>query len=467
VTSLADQLRTIVRSPAGAGLVRRGASVGAEIARPAVDAAARDAGGVLGGEWREDAHGTCLVVERRVDGSTTHGRRRVGEFATSLRESAGDAPMLAGGALTRPPFIFFDLETTGLSGGAGTHAFLVGCGWFDDEDGFVTRQYLMTRYADERSMLGTVAAELARAGALVTFNGKSFDAPVLETRYLFHRLEWTVASVPHLDVLQPARAFWGSARGDADGSERGAPAGAEVARPFNARPSCSLGALEQQQLGAQRRGDVPGFEIPARYFQFVRSGDARPLAAVLEHNRQDLLSLAGLTSRLVDLVRAGADAARDPREALALGRVYARAGLDARAHDAYECALRLNGTSILSNPSITIDALRALACASRRARQYDVAADYWQRVLDVRGCPLSVAREASEALAIHHEHRLRDLDQAKRFALRSLEIGLQNTWVEAGRHRLARIERKIECRRSSVASPRPIDSLDLGLVAGD
>ena len=101
----------------------------------------------------------------------------------------------------------------------------------------------MPRYADERSMLTTVAGELERAGALVSFNGKSFDAPVLETRYLFHRLAWAGAGRPHVDVLHPARLFWGDS-----------PAG------------CSLGALEQDVLGARRSGDVPGFEIPRATF---------------------------------------------------------------------------------------------------------------------------------------------------------------------------------------------------------
>ena len=99
---------------------------------------------------------------------------------------------------------------------------------------------------------------------------------------------------------------------------------------------CSLIALEQHVIGAGRVGDVPGFEIPGRYFQFVRSGDAGPLVDVLEHNRLDLLSLAALTARLLHLVQMGPADARDAQEMLALGRVYERAGLDARAREAYE-----------------------------------------------------------------------------------------------------------------------------------
>src|SRR5262249_51802352 len=153
----------------------------------------------------------------------------------------------------------------GLSGGAGTHAFLIGCARFDDDRGLVTKQFLLTRPADERPLLDLVAAEIADAGALVSFNGKSFDAPMLEPRYLFHRLDWPGEGVPHVDALHPARRFW---PGD-----------------------CSLVALERQKLGARRVADVPQAEIPARYFHFVRTGDARPLVAVLEHNRRDLLTL--------------------------------------------------------------------------------------------------------------------------------------------------------------------------------
>jgi uncharacterized protein len=224
-------------------------------------------------------------------------------------------------------------------------------------------------------------------------------------------------------------------------------------------------------LGARRGGDVSGFEIPSRYFQFVRSGDARPLAAVLEHNRLDLLSLAGLAARLLHLVRAGGEAARDAREALALGGVYGRAGLDARARDAYERAASggapevgaasiavnkaENGASIAANKAenaasiaaIRIDALRALAILSRRARRYDEAAACWRRLLELGGCPPHVVREASEALAIHHEHRARDLTAARRYAETLRSATARNATsvsaVYGVEYRLARLDRKI------------------------
>jgi uncharacterized protein YprB with RNaseH-like and TPR domain len=375
----------------------------------------------LAGCWS----GGCFVVEREWKPSASHGRERIGELAARLEASIADAPLFSGGAAARPPLMFFDLETTGLNGGAGTHVFLIGCGWFDD-DRFLTRQFVMTRFSDERPMLQAVARDFDRAGALVSFNGKSFDAPVLETRYLFHRLEWFGGETPHIDVLHPARQFW-------------------------KRDDCSLGALERQLVGHRRIGDVAGFEVPARYFQFIRTGDARPLAAVLEHNRLDLLSLAALTARLLHVTRNGPGAAHDAREAIALARVYARAGMDERVVDAYIRALSFSHAPARAFDAARIDGLRGLAQTYRRLRRFDAAAQRWQELLDIRGCPAAIAAEATEALAIHHEHRLRDFELARSFALRSLESIKEErrpARTEAVKHRLGRLDRKLNEERT-------------------
>ncbi|MGE0702777.1 MAG: ribonuclease H-like domain-containing protein [Vicinamibacterales bacterium] len=391
----------------------------------------------LGGSWIDSGAVRCYVVERRISADHYHGNVQVGALAETLIRTEADAPLLANGAPARLPFVFFDLETTGLSGGAGTYAFLVGCSWFDAENGFVTRQYVLYRAADERPMLQAVASHLSTAGALVSFNGRSFDAPLLETRFLYHRLPWIAGRLPHVDVLHPARRFWRSS--------------ASAGEPT----SCSLGTLERLLLGADRPDDVPGFEVPARYFQFVRSGDARPLAGVLEHNRMDLLSLAALTARLLRLVNVGAGAAGDAREALALGRIFERAGLLDRAADAYERTLVFAGPRRASLDAILLraEALRGLALLSRRSRRYDQAADRWREILDLPGCPRPLVREAAEALAIHHEHRLGDLVAARSFALRTLDVGLAVRRNDAVRHRLGRLERKMTARTPPVGRP--------------
>jgi uncharacterized protein YprB with RNaseH-like and TPR domain len=405
LSSLADRIRGIVKpQPDAVGTDDRSSAPQSEVTD------------VLGGEWRD----SCLVVERRLAPAARHGREQVGDVAARCSEAAAEARVFAAGSVPRPPFCFFDLETTGLSGGAGTHAFLVGCGWFDDRH-FVTRQFVLTRFADERPMLDAVARACTGAGALVTFNGKSFDAPLLETRFLYHRIAWFGGELPHVDVLHPARQFW-------------------------KRDDCSLLALEQHLLGHRRTGDVPGFEIPRRYFQFVRSGDARPLRPVLEHNRLDLLSLAALTARLFDLARRGPDAAGDAREALALGHAYARADCDEKATAAYAKAIAMSRAPRGAFDATKIEALRALALACRRMRRFDDAARWWSELLEIRGCPPHIAKEAAEALAIHHEHRLRDFASAKWFAMRSLESAeraMRPAWTQAVRHRVARIERKI------------------------
>jgi len=176
----------------------------------------------------------------------------------------------------------------------------------------------------------------------------------------------------------------------------------------------------------------------------VRSGNARPLEQVLEHNRQDLLTLAALTARLFFLARAGSEAARDAREAIALGRVYARSDELRRSRDAFTRGVELAGEA--DDPSAAVDALRGLAITLRRLREHHEAAACWRRLIEMDDCPHAVAREAAEALAIHHEHRVRDLDTARSFALKGLDLQRTPRWAESVRYRVARIERKLSGR---------------------
>jgi uncharacterized protein YprB with RNaseH-like and TPR domain len=445
--NLTDRVRGVLKSgPPNGGAA---GTVLPAAAEPVRAAAALEC--ELAGEWRTRGGDRCFVVERVVDAEVLYGRTRVRDIARRLSTRQEFVALLTGGAPCRWPYVFFDLETTGLSGGAGTYAFLVGCGSFTDDGRFATRQFLMTMPGDERAMLQTISSELDAAGALVSFNGKSFDVPVLETRYLFHRLEWTGGKVTHLDALHPSRQFWGE-------PARTLHAENDVSRPWSLDPGratasavrprsdCSLIALEEQVLGAARSDDVAGFEVPARYFQFLRTGDARPLAAVLEHNRLDLLSLAGLTAQLLELLAVGPSGARDAKEAFALGRVYRRAGLDRRAQEAFAQAFDLAESGGASGPrgAVRVGALHALALGDRRARRHADAAVRWRALLDIPDCPSHLAREAAEALAIHHEHRVRDLPVARSFALQSLEREASLGWREAVQRRLTRLDRKIE-----------------------
>ena len=308
--------------------------------------------------------------------------------------------------------LFLDLETTGLAGGAGSYAFLVGCGWFEGGV-FRLRQFFLSHFGAERVLLESVAELAAGAACVVTYNGKTFDLPLIETRFVLQRMQTPFADLPHVDMLHPARRLW---RED------------EV--------ECRLTYLERTVCGHEREGDVPGFEIPSRYFHFVRSGDARGLEAVLEHNRLDILSLAMLTARASQLLEVGPSAATTAREAFGMGRLYERAGMTEEALESFSRATK-------ADLIIRAEALRAYATLCRRLRRYEDAAGGWRQLLDLRGCSPALAREATEALAVHHEHRARDLAAARMFALRSLPLQATAARQEAIKYRLARIDRKM------------------------
>lgn len=471
--SLADRLRSVVRpgEPAKAGPCDNDCRGRFQAAQPETVAE------LLGGECREWHGQPYVVVDRKYPPGHRHGRIAVADSAPGQDDSW---PALA---ILEPAFaksfgeaggrvLFIDLETTGLAGGAGTYAFLVGCGWFDGAT-FCVRQFLLAGYAAERGLLEEVADLAGGAGALATYNGKTFDLPLIETRFLLHRMATPFGDVPHIDMLHCARRLWPPARVPRFGEpHHGGPhertaqpalarrvasrpdlgeGGRSEARssdvgPTDRQPTCRLTAIEETVLGHVREDDVPGFEIPSRYFHYVRSGDARPLEAVLEHNRLDLLSLAMLTARAAELLEQGAQAARTACEALGLGRLYQRGGMLTEARACFDCAATMDAAG---ETLARVEALRAYAVLSRRLRQYEDAAGAWRRILELHPCPPALAQEATEALAVHHEHRRRELHEARQFALQSLQFNTSVTRTQAVHHRLARLDRKLACPEPS------------------
>jgi uncharacterized protein YprB with RNaseH-like and TPR domain len=442
VSSLADRLRGIVGGPKGPPL-RESEEFRSDIERREIErrggpSGPLDAADVLGGEWRESRGQKFLVVDRNYAPGYRHGRVSI---ADCLPPSDGLWPrleLLAGSERTRPALsggklLFLDLETTGLAGGAGTYAFLVGCGWFDSESAcFRLRQFFLSDFAAERALLESLAEFANGTACVVTYNGKTFDLPLIETRFVMQRMSTPFADLPHVDMLHPARRMWRE-----DDVE------------------CRLTTLERTLCGHEREGDVPGFEIPSRYFRYVRSGDARPLEAVLEHNRLDIVSLAMFTARAAQLLDEGAAAATS-REALGMGRLYERAGLVSDALAAFARATHADATGAHlrqgSGGQVRTEALRAQAILLRRLRRYEEAASSWRELLAAR-CSESYAREAAEALAVHHEHRARDLEAARRFALQSLQLQATAARQDAVKYRLARIERKLGADPHAQAAP--------------
>jgi uncharacterized protein YprB with RNaseH-like and TPR domain len=387
---------------------------------------------VLGGRVVANSFGRALVIDRRYESDRRHGGTHVGgiAFADDHRLRLLD-PALPAPDGNDERILFVDLETTGLSGGAGTVAFLVGCGWFD-LGAFQVRQFLLTSYAAERALLCAVAECFEDTSLLVTYNGKTFDVPVMETRWLFHRMPLPLESVRHFDMLHPARRLWRRRQQGSHG------------RGVDDEACCRLSTLEQVLCGVTRVGDVPGMEIPARYFRFLRTGDACPLEPVLEHNRIDLVSLAAVTAAGIRLVEQGSGACRDACEALALGKVFERAG----AVEAAMACFRRAATDDQTHVDVTAEALYRLGLRLRRDRRFEEAAAVWKRVLDLtprRGARSAVlgplCQFAVRQLAIHHEHRERDYDGARDLTLQLLEDS--ESEQDANRKRLERLDRKI------------------------
>ena len=415
VTSLADRLRGIV-APQREGGFERASS---DPPRTGADTIAD----VLGGEWHDASGYRFLTIDRTYRPGHRHGHIAIADALPPHQGCWPELSLLAGAACDGRA-LFVDLETTGLAGGAGTYAFLVGCAWFDG--GVLrVRQFFLSNFAAERALLEAVRELACRSAVLVTYNGKTFDLPLIETRLLLHRIETPFAGMPHVDMLHPARRMWRPAAEGIDGG------------------GCRLSHLEQWLCGHVREGDVPGFEIPSRYFQYVRSGDATPLEGVLEHNRLDLISLALVTARAAQLVEGGAPAVRTAREALGLGRLYERGGVVDRARACFARAAGLTSDPLDADIETRAEALRAYAVVSRRERRHADAAHAWQQIIALRRCPSHIAREAAEALAIHHEHRLRDPRTARGFAIASLQLHESAARTRALKHRLARLDRKL------------------------
>ncbi|HEY0095342.1 MAG TPA: ribonuclease H-like domain-containing protein, partial [Archangium sp.] len=259
---------------------------GAAVARRGPSAAPRP--GPLPVEARTTPHGLIHVSERLLAPDHSHGNAPLAEaldVEPPLVASLALQPGLAGVDFQR--MLFLDTETTGLAGGTGTVPFLVGLAWFEGRS-LRVHQLFLRRLGEEAPLLRELAARMAQASCLVTFNGKSFDWPLLRTRFVLNRVA-PPAELPHLDLLHCAR------------------------RVFKHRGSGTrLVHLEEQVLGFHRVGDVDGALIPELYFRFLRGGEGSALTPVLEHNVNDLLLLAALLGLLARRFRASGAEGGDP-----------------------------------------------------------------------------------------------------------------------------------------------------------
>lgn len=309
-----------------------------------VEAPAPVASGVLPGAAEETPHGPVHTVRSWLQPADCHGHvpvaRALEADAALLAELALD-PSLEGLDVRR--MLLIDTETTGLSTAAGTVAFLIGVAFFEDES-LCVEQYVLTELGRERPILERLAERIATASMVVSYNGKSFDWPLLRTRFVLNRVP-TPPLPPHLDLLHCAR------------------------RVFKKRlERVRLIDMERELLGFVREHDVSGAEIPGIYLRFLRSRDPGRLDAVIEHNGHDLVALAAIAGELTRRFR---DVQRedDPRDHLAFARIAERAGDPERARAFAQAAARGGGDA-----RCTVDAWMTLARVARRgARSHEEA----------------------------------------------------------------------------------------------
>lgn len=310
--------------------------------------------------------------------------------------------------------LFFDTETTGLSGGVGTVAFQLGLGYFTPA-GFVVEQLLMHDYPEEPEMLRILEARFKRYPLLCTFNGKTFDVPLIRTRFLMNRMPESSIPACHADVLYPARRIWKLRL-----------------------KQCNLGNLEEQLLGVQRENDLPGYLVPQTYFQYLKDGNFEPLNGILEHNRQDIVSLAQLFFFLCKQVSQPEKIA-EKEDLLSLARAMEKQGQKQKAVRCYR---------LCTGSPMQGEAFRALSVMEKRDGNYQAAVKLLENMLRQGDDPIY----ACEALAKLYEHQLRDVDRALSYTRQALlmlseptlrkDEAVQET-KNALQYRYARLRRKL------------------------
>lgn len=351
----------------------------------------RDINARLPGETVETSQGKHFEAEMLFESHRRHGSADIGSLA-DLPHDLLDA--ISGGAVpnTAPDtWAFLDTETTGLAGGTGTCAFLVGVGSITP-DGFRVRQFFMRDYAEEASLLDALGRYLEPFKVLVTYNGRAYDQPLLETRYRLSRFKPPFARLGHLDLLYGARRLW-KLRLD----------------------SCRLVTLENQILGVERHGDIPGALIPYIYFEYLRTGHAGRLLPVFYHNQMDILSLACLTG-IVPYAFKDPDniQLRHGQEMLGIGRWLRQAEDVPRA-----CRLFRKAVDAGLPDDLLFRTLWDVALMERQMGSIDAALAVWE---DLAASPNPFRIKALEELAKHFEHRAKDRVRALEYTRRALAL---------------------------------------------
>ena len=363
----------------------------------------------LPGQRVQTPHGDVHLVDAYLEPHHCHGHAPVADALSVCTERLAQLaldPTLE--VLDMRRALFLDTETTGLAGGTGTVPFLIGVAWFEDES-LRVQQLFLPELGEEAPMLQWLAERMHERPSLVTFNGKTFDWPLLRNRFILNRLA-APPIVRHLDLLHCAR---------------------RILRPRLG--SVRLVELEREVLGMWREDDVSGALIPQLYFDYLDDGETEPIAQVIEHNANDLIALAALVAKLVSHFD-DVHAEDDPRDHLAYAKVAERTGDRQRAVSFAEAAAAGGGDA-----DCTVEAWMLAARVARRAGSTDEEERALLEALQAADAD-EVGAAVRLALAKHYEHRRKDPRQALEHAtLTEMAEG-----QEAAERRVARLRRRLE-----------------------
>jgi uncharacterized protein YprB with RNaseH-like and TPR domain len=372
---------------------------------------------IASGRFVDTGNGSTYIIEQDYTIDYIQGEvgLRLSTKPQTIAEWAGDQQIAEHDPES---LVFLDTETSGLAGGTGTFAFLVGVGRYTST-GFHLAQFFMRDPIEEPALLLALEEFLAPCRTIVSFNGKAFDVPLLDTRYILQGWKSPFKDFSHIDLLHLARRLW-----------------------RDRLPSRTLANLEVQILHTSRTDEeIPGWMIPQIYFDYLRDGDARPLLRVFYHNAMDVVSLAALLNHTSLLLETPFSLPENESiDLAAIGRLMEDLGHTDRAFECYERCLQANLPDEILN-----DTLQRLSFLHKRNNNYAEALPLWEQAV-VRNQVY-----AYEELAKYYEHHALDLEKARKWTLEALdylESGSLSAyeklpWMEVFQHRLERLERKI------------------------
>ncbi len=381
---------------------------------------------ILTGNIVNTPYGSCFYTEKKIPLETSFGDYSLAEAEQYFPGGANFYIYKFNGRIEDIQLsqtLFFDTETTGLAGGAGTYIFLMGLGYFT-RDSFCVRQYFMSDYHEEEALLWAVNQLFAQDfKLLVSYNGKCYDFPLMQTRFIMARLPLQLPDPHHLDLLFPTRRLWKRRLQD-----------------------CSLSNIEKKVLNINREGDIPGYLIPHVYFRYLQDKDAHPLKPVFEHNLQDIISLVILTTKIGQVLRNPLHMGTGSYgiDLYSIGKIYEGNKDYEYSSRCYEEALNCDLTDEES-----LEVLKLCSFAYKRQGKWEQAEAAWRDIISLSN---EFVDYPYEELAKYYEHQLKDYSKAlimveealSRLERENIAPESKNKWQQAFHYRLERIKRKQE-----------------------